>query len=168
MHDIPLPSSYSNNKYGCSDCREISLLLNITWYSFIFLILYCIAPSAPTNITAIEIASTYAIISWATPEFPNGIIRSYTVLVTKNNGVLVSNMSTPEMAVNITDLSPFVQYWLVVFAQTVEIGEGSANFSLLTAEAGKFIQLALCHFKNCAFEKNSTGIIIVAIEKLFI
>lgn len=40
------------------------------------------------------------------------------------------------MASNITGLSPFVQYWIIVFADTVETG-GSANISLTTREASK-------------------------------
>lgn len=55
--------------------------------------------------------------------------------------MLVSNISTTDMVVNITDLSPFVQYSVVVFAETVEVGERSANLSLLTAEAGTIITI---------------------------
>ena len=40
------------------------------------------------------------------------------------------------MANNFTDLSPFVQYTVVVFAETVEIGE-STSISLTTHEASK-------------------------------
>lgn len=94
------------------------------------------APSAPTDVTALEISSTYAIISWAAPEFPNGIIRKYTVLLRGSDGDLISNTSTTEMTSNITDLSPFVQYWVFLFAETVETGE-SANISFITSEASK-------------------------------
>lgn len=113
-------------------------------YAFNFLFAYLkvnsfiiIAPSAPTDITLIKIASSYAIISWFPPEFPNGIIQDYIVSLTGRSGELLSNISTIEMSVNITNLSPFMPYWVVVFAETVEIGEGSANFSFRTLEAGK-------------------------------
>ena len=49
---------------------------------------------------------------------------------------MIRNISTTEMANNFTDLSPFVQYTVVVFAETVEIGE-SASISLITHEASK-------------------------------
>ena len=43
------------------------------------------------------------------------------------------------MASNITELSPFVQYWVTVFAETVETGE-TANISLITREASKLVE----------------------------
>lgn len=42
------------------------------------------------------------------------------------------------MASNITNLSPFTQYWVAVFAQTVESGE-SSNIYLMTHEDSKLI-----------------------------
>ena len=58
------------------------------------------------------------------------------VLLRGSSGDLILNISTIEMASNITDLSPFVQYWVIVFAETVETG-GSANISFTTREASK-------------------------------
>ena len=45
-------------------------------------------------------------------------------------------MSTTDMATNITDLSPFIEYQVTLFAETVETGE-SANISFTTSEASK-------------------------------
>lgn len=94
------------------------------------------APSAPTNITTLEITSTYAIIGWEAPEFPNGIIRGYTILLRGSSGDLILNTSTTDTASNITDLSPFIEYQVILFAETVETGE-SANISFITNEASK-------------------------------
>ena len=94
------------------------------------------APSAPTNIATLEISSTYAIITWEAPEFPNGIIRSYTILLIGSTGDLILNTSTTDTASNITDLSPFIEYQVILFAETVETGE-SANISFVTSEASK-------------------------------
>ena len=94
------------------------------------------APSAPTNIRTLEISSTHAIITWKAPEFPNGIIHSYTILLRGIAGDLILNMSTTDMESNITDLSPFIEYQVFVFAETVETGE-SANISFKTSEASK-------------------------------
>lgn len=96
-------------------------------------------PSAPRNVTVLEIASTYVIISWKAPELPNGIIRNYTVRLTERGNNFVQNRITADTSVNITDLSPFVQYSLVVFAETIEIGDISANITFRTSEESKLI-----------------------------
>jgi hypothetical protein len=51
----------------------------------------------------------------------------------------VQNRVTADTSVNITDLSPFVQYWLVVFAETIEIGDISVNMTFRTSEESKLI-----------------------------
>ena len=84
-----------------------------------------------------KIASTYATINWGGPEFPNGIIRRYTLSVIDSSNILQYNISTIEMMANITGLSPFMQYFVVVFAETVDIGEMSANVSFRTQEDSK-------------------------------
>ena len=42
-----------------------------------------------------------------------------------------------ETSVNVTDLNPFVHYWVVVFAETIEIGDSSANITFRTSEESK-------------------------------
>ena len=100
------------------------------------------APSAPTNVTVIEIASTYAVFQWEAPESPNGVIRRYILSLTdsRDSSVLSVNITdASELTTNVTGLDPFVQYWVTVFAETTEIGESSANFSFTTRQDGKLI-----------------------------
>ena len=75
------------------------------------------------------------------PEFPNGVIRRYIVSLTNSEDGSVMNVTTvpPELSVNVTGLDPFVRYWVVVFAETIDIGEGSFNFSFRTMEDSKLI-----------------------------
>lgn len=96
-------------------------------------------PSAPRNVTVLESASTYAIISWRAPEFPNGIIRHYTVTLSERGGHFMRSIVTAESTLNVTDLSPLVHYWVVVFAETIEIGDSSANITFRTGEESKLI-----------------------------
>ena len=100
-------------------------------------------PSAPRNLTVLEIASTYVIISWSAPEFPNGVVRNYTVTLTERGGHFMQNTVIADTSANITNLSPFVHYWLVVFAETIEIGDSSANITFRTSEESKLICLQL-------------------------
>ena len=105
----------------------------------LLLFFFATEPSAPRNVTVLEIASTYAIISWRAPEFPNGIVRNYTVTLTERGGHFMRNLATAETSVNATELSPFVHYWVVVFAETIEIGERSENITFRTSEESKLI-----------------------------
>ena len=68
------------------------------------------------------------------PEFPNGVVRRYTVSLVENGGHSEINITTTETSANITKLRPLVHYWVVVFAESIEIGQGSANFSFFTSE----------------------------------
>ena len=104
---------------------------------YLLLMSFNAAPSVPRNVTVIEIASTYVIISWRAPEFPNGNIRNYTVSLTERGGHFMQIVLTNETLVNVTDLSPFVHYWVVVFAETIEIGEKSENITFRTSEESK-------------------------------
>lgn len=105
----------------------------------LFLLIYSLAPSAPRNVTVVDIASTYAIISWMLPEFPNGVIRRYTVSLVENGGRAEINITTTEISANVTGLRPLRHYWVVVFAETVTVGQGSANFTFRTSEESEQI-----------------------------
>ena len=100
-------------------------------------------PSAPRNLTVIEIASTYVVISWSAPEFPNGNVRNYIVTVTERGGHFMQNTVIADTSSNITNLRPFVHYWLVVFAETIEIGDSSTNITFRTSEESKLLRLQL-------------------------
>ena len=96
------------------------------------------APSAPTNITLEEVGSTYVVVSWGVPDFPNGIIRQYIVSLTDENGVLLSNISTSALSVNISQLAPFTHYQVTVVAETVDIGQDTADISFMTQESSEY------------------------------
>ena len=74
------------------------------------------------------------------PEFPDGVIRNYTVSLTNANDGTETNVTTDQLSANITGLDPFTQYWIVVFAETVAVGEGSFNFSIRTMQDSKQIK----------------------------
>ena len=95
------------------------------------------APTAPRSVTLQEISSTYAIIRWTEPEFPNGVIRRYTLSFTNADDGTEGNISTDQLSVNVTELVPFTQYWIVVFAETVAVGDGSSNISIRTLQDSK-------------------------------
>lgn len=96
------------------------------------------APSAPRNVTLQDINSTYAIIGWIEPEFPNGVVRRYILTLTNaDDDGTERNITTDELSVNVTGLVPFTEYWIVVFAETVAVGDGSSNISIRTPQDSK-------------------------------
>ena len=101
-------------------------------------------PSAPVNVTITEIASTYILISWGPPEFPNGIIQSYTISISDRGGQHLSNVSTNDLSANVTGLTPFTHYNVAVFARTVEIGEASPTISFMTSEESEYTDYLSC------------------------
>ena len=121
-------------------CSHVGLLtLKLKWMLFVS----TTEPSAPRNLTVIEIASTYVIISWSAPEFPNGVVRNYIVTVTERGGHFMQNTVIADTSANLTNLRPFVHYWLVVFAETIEIGDSSTNITFRTSEESKLLHLQL-------------------------
>ena len=114
------------------------------------------APSAPTNVTVIEIASTYAVFQWEAPESPNGVIRRYILSLTDSRDSSVVSVyiaDASELTTNVTGLDPFVQYWVMVFAETIEVGESSANFSFTTRQDSKLsliiVLIFVCKLTLC-------------------
>lgn len=95
------------------------------------------APSAPRNVTTVEIASTYAVFEWSIPEFPNGVIQRYIVSLTSVRDNTVTTVNSLELTANVTGLSPFIIYRVEVSAETVEIGEGSSSFTITTRQDSK-------------------------------
>ena len=92
----------------------------------------------------IEIASTYAVFQWEAPESPNGVIRRYILCLTDSRDssvVSVNITNASELTAKVTGLDPFVQYWVTVFAETIEVGEGRTNFSFTTHQDSKLCYL---------------------------
>lgn len=98
-----------------------------------------IAPSVPTNVSIVEIASTYVLIIWSPPEFPNGLIRRYIVSLTDSRGDLILNTTSTETSANVTGLNPFTQYGVVVSAETVEVGEATSSITFRTSEESECV-----------------------------
>ena len=95
------------------------------------------APTAPTDVNVGSINSTYAIISWSPPECPNAaMIQMYIVMLTDNRNV-VKRFNSTVLSVNATRLEPFVTYSVVVYAQTVQVGEESSVISFMTLQDSK-------------------------------
>ena len=118
---------------------------------------YRAAPSAPRNVTLREITSTYAVIDWVEPEFPDGVIRNYIVSLTNANDGTETIVTTDQLSANITGLDPFTQYWVVVFAETVAVGEGSFNFSIRTLQDSKQIKYILSVVHVCMYVCKYSG-----------
>ena len=95
------------------------------------------APTAPRNVALQDISSTHAIIRWMEPEFPNGVVRRYILSLTNADDGTERNISTDQLSVNVTELVPFTEYWIVVFAETIAVGDGSSNISIQTLQDSK-------------------------------
>ena len=86
------------------------------------------------NVSITDIASTYVLIMWNLPEFANGVIQRYIVLLTDSRRESVLNITTTETSANVTGLNPFTHYGVSVSAETVEIGEASSKVTFRTSE----------------------------------
>ena len=76
----------------------------------------CTAPSAPRDLISIRLTSTSVMLKWTQPEFPNGIIRSYTVVYQKavtggsSSSYNVITVEAKSLSVILTDLEQSVDY----------------------------------------------------------
>ena len=100
------------------------------------------APSVPRNVTATPINSTSVLISWDSPESPNGIIDSFLVTYVRLDpagGVLSDSISTvgDTTTVVIGNLEPFTRYNVSVVGVTVAPGPPSDVEMVRTDESGK-------------------------------
>ena len=112
----------------------------------------------------IEIASTYAVFQWEAPESPNGVIRRYILSLTDSrdsSAVSVNITDASELTANVTGLDPFIQYWVMIFAETTEVGEGSTNFSFITHQDSKITSIpAPSSAENLTVAYNTTNIFV--------
>ena len=98
-------------------------------------LIYNAAPSAPRNVTAINMTRSSITISWLAPDPTNGNIESYSIEATSvDNGQIHEiertiglPMAAEEMVyINITGLLEYVNYSIIVFAST-DKGRGSGS-----------------------------------------
>ncbi|XP_075788523.1 phosphatidylinositol phosphatase PTPRQ isoform X2 [Pelodiscus sinensis] len=91
--------------------------------------------SAPENLTYRNISSTEIELSFFPPSVPNGIIRKYTVYLSRINGTDLRIINTTFLTISITGLKKYTKYIIEVSASTSK-GEGvrSAILNILTDE----------------------------------
>ena len=99
------------------------------------------APSGPpTNFRVRADTSRSLVLSWDPPllHHQNGIIRMYTISVTLNNSVQVTNIPTTTSTIRVTALiRPFRTYICSVVAATVAVGPPTENATVQTPEDSK-------------------------------
>ena len=100
------------------------------------------APSVPRNVTATPINSTSVLISWDSPESPNGIIDSFLVTYVRLDpagGVLSDTVSTTgdTTTMVIDNLEPFTWYNVSVVGVTIAPGTPSDVEMVRTDESGR-------------------------------
>ena len=95
------------------------------------------APSAPLDLSSVCLTPTSVTVKWNRPKFPNGIIRSYTVIYQKaaaeNHDLYkVIAIKSNSLSVNLTDLQDSVSYivWVRVVVSAVLIRMHSFKFRL--------------------------------------
>ena len=90
---------------------------------------------APLNLTAVP-TNTTVTVSWMAPQDPNGIIFTYSVILSDENFLEVDRMNSSGMlSVEFSDLDPFSSYTVSVRALTGESGDlvgESATTSFMT------------------------------------
>lgn len=106
------------------------------------------APTGPPqNIIAPVVEGTYLTLSWEPPisSEQNGIITSYRIKVTTEDGVVLDNF-TSDTTYTVSNLEPYSIYQFSVAALTVH-GQGpfSSNVAIRTGETGKQTR-AILHF----------------------
>ena len=102
-------------------------------------------PTAPLNLTSVNVGPFSISVSWEPPSSPNGVLLSYLVTYTRtdNNSLFALTtftLTTPPnvMTANLTSLSAFVPYRITVRANTsVGFGPDSVPLTEMTLPFGE-------------------------------
>jgi len=85
-------------------------------------------------------SATLAEINWNPPllEDQNGIIVSYTLVVTRMDSGSERELRTDNTSIVVVDLHPFSMYQIIIAAETIGLGNFSNPVSFEMPEASKF------------------------------
>ena len=104
-----------------------------------------IAPGyPPQSPTVLAVNATTAKLTWAPPppEYQNGRIDQYTVVVTSDDTSEQLELYTNATSLFITDLHPFYMYRFSIAAFTIARGPFNDDATLRMPEAGKCFHIA--------------------------
>lgn len=103
------------------------------------LILYIpTAPSAPLNLTTVEINAFDMTLEWSVPENENGIIQHYVFLYYELSAPnTIINDTTTETTLTVENLRAFTEYVFRVYAVTVEEGP-FIELNVTTVKSGMY------------------------------
>ena len=92
-------------------------------------------PSAPRSLMVVDVTNTAVILSWMSPDPPNGIITQYQVQYRKSGGSFGNNQMTTNLTYTVTGLITGTQYDFRMRAFTV-VGNGPPS-DVVTVFVGK-------------------------------
>ena len=104
-------------------------------------LLFLAAPSPPQDLNVTVLGPTQIFVMWLEPEFPNGIIRNYTLSVTDLEAGITTNYSVDgsEQSTVITGLDPYTLYSVTVRGITVVAGDPSLSVMERTDESSEYL-----------------------------
>ena len=108
--------------------------------------------SGPQNISVIPQSATSAEINWNPPllEDQNGIIVSYTLIVSEMDTGGETELRTENTSVVAVDLHPFSIYQIIIAAETIGLGNFSNPVSFQMPEASKLLNACMKLFLQSA------------------
>ena len=84
---------------------------------------YVAVPQAPTNFTAVAVASTVVNLSWNVPDVTNGILLYYTIVYHNATDTMTVVHNNETFHITITELNEDTYYTFVIYAST-SAGDG--------------------------------------------
>lgn len=87
-----------------------------------------------------KVGSTSVEVVWSEPDSSghNGVIRSYTVLLSEVQGETSFNLTSTSTQVTVTNLHPFYTYRISVAAVTISPGPYSTQVTVTTLQDGVY------------------------------
>jgi len=114
-----------------------------------------VAPDPPQSVSASVVNSTTVEVTWDPPSITNGILRYYTVVYGSSDDMDMVNVNSSDLTSSgsgqdigsgfgsisllLLRLNPFTNYTFYVLAITVAPSEPSDNVTVLTDEAGEYL-----------------------------
>ena len=106
--------------YVCTACTYVSIYI-CTYVCPNTILCLCSAPSAPRNLTSVNITTTSFAVTWAVPANPNGVVTTYNVEISTGGRVLQAT-NTSQTEFTFPQLDPVVKYTVSVCAYTLSCG----------------------------------------------
>ena len=117
-----------------------------------YMLIFPAPATAPHSLTVLAVQSTFVILSWMAPVFPNGIITQYEVRYRRYNDTVFKNFNISSTMMGdiltgrVEDVLPLTNIYIMQLRAYTQAGPGPFGDSLILTECEFMVYLIYYNF----------------------